>query len=109
MELTGEYHEDVNMLIQNIDELKAHCERLKSALASGVANEECSAWMLCPQEVDEAIRSAPTHSLAEIQAQGIEGACNYFRDSLGAAPDMVTMIDLERLLHYANQLRKGEL
>lgn len=107
MELTGEYHEDVNMLIQNIDELKAHCERLKSALASGVANEECSAWMLCPQEVDEAIRSAPTHSLADIQARAIEDEADHLESVFGSLHTSRECID--ELNARANQLRKGEL
>jgi len=84
MELTGEYHEDVDRLTEEVDMLMARINELENMVLDQV----------------------PAQSLAEIQAQAVEKFCNDKGDELTCE---MTWDELEKLSDsYAQQLRKVE-
>jgi hypothetical protein len=87
---------------KELDELKAHCEKLRNCLMKASAMDaDRIGFEMC---LGKTLASTPQQSLAEIKAQAIEEAINEigFIECAGKIP----AIDLFDLREYVNQLRE---
>lgn len=84
---------------KQIEELKAHVERLSEPLQQAVewCDDTTETVSLCLWDVRELLNETPAQSLNEIKAQAIEEAIDNVDWHCGLSP--------EALLDYAKQLR----